>query len=104
MTEATYLGMALRDKARAIWADVYEQLSELADQGGCEAGARRAFHDGRFAALKELGLLGEDNAVASDETIRKRRLELDEALRERGTSRSDRDPLISEPIVRPSKP
>src|SRR5512138_3478091 len=96
MSEATYLGMALRDKAHAIWVDVYKQLGEVADQTGCEAGARRAFHDGRFAALKELGLLGEDNAVASDEVIEHRRRELDEALRPEAA----RQQMAFEPIVR----
>lgn len=86
----------IQNKAHAIWVDVYKQLGEIADQTGCEAGARRAFHDGRFAALKELGLLGEDNAVASDEMIEKRRRELDEALRPEAT----RQQMAFEPIVR----
>ena len=57
--DATHM---LQHKAHAIWTDIYAQLEAIAAQTGCEAGARRAFHDGRFAALKELGLLNEGNA------------------------------------------
>lgn len=56
-------------KVHEIWSDIYKQLGELASQTGCEAGARRAFHDGRFATLKELGLLGQDNAPRVRSTL-----------------------------------
>lgn len=86
----------IQDKAHAIWVDVYKQLGEIADQTGCEAGARRAFHDGRFAALKELGLVPSEISADNDAMIRQRRRELDEALRPGAIG----EQMAFEPIVR----
>lgn len=85
--------------AREIRAEALRRLTEIADHG-CEAASARAFEEGRLSVLDAL-LLGYGEAQATDEQIRQRRLDLDDALRERGSSRPDRDPLIGEPIVRP---
>ena len=83
--------------AREIRAEAMKRLDEIGDHG-CEAASARAFEEGRLAALDALEL-GRPADVAPDAEIRQRRLDLDDALRERGTSRPDRDVLASEPIV-----
>ena len=81
--------------AREIRVEAMKRLDEIADHG-CEAASARAFEEGRLAALDALEL---GQPAAPDAEIRQRRLDLDDALRERGTSRPDRDVLASEPIV-----
>lgn len=90
-------------KAMALRVESLERLAEIGDHTGCEAASARSFQEGRLDALKRLGLdqiWQPPIAQASDNEIRKRRLDLDDSLRERGTSRPDRDPLLAEPIVR----
>ena len=84
--------------AREIRTEALRRLDEIADHG-CEAASARAFEEGRLAALDALEL---GRPTVPDAEIRQRRLDLDNALRERGTSRPDRDPLLAEPVVRSS--
>lgn len=93
---------ALSAEASNIRREALERLAEIADHG-CEAASARSFEEGRLAALDALDLgYREGQRAVSEAEIRRRRLELDEALRERGTSRPDRDPIAFEPIVRRS--
>lgn len=79
-------------KVHEIWSDVYKQLGELAPQTGCEAGAHRAFHDGRFATLKELGLLGQNNAPRTSVLVaRTQVIEATEASADEAEATSDDD-------------
>lgn len=86
-------------RASRIRAEALRRLTEIADHG-CEAASARAFEEGRLAALDALGLGYREPGPATDAEIQQRRLDLDDALRVRGTSRPDRDPLLAEPIIR----
>ena len=81
-------------KANEIRAEALKRLTETADHG-CEAASIRAFEEGRLATLDALGLGYREAGFETDEQIRQRRLELDQAL---GTPKL-RGSVDDEPIV-----
>lgn len=92
--------IAVRHGAQLIRVEALRRLLEISDHG-CEAASARSFEEGRLAVLDALGLGAEIPSTDTAEEIQQRRLDLDDALRTRGT-RPGRDPLLVEPIVRSS--